>query len=63
MLTEDPCQSSKISIYKQNYLKLYYTYVYILINWDMSFECVKQVIIRSDTLLIKANNAHCIFFY
>ena len=36
--------------------------MFILINWLMSFDCIRQVPTRSDTLPWKANNAHCIFF-
>ena len=41
---------SRLSRYKQSFLKLYYRWVIIWINWNMSYECVRPMTNRSDTL-------------
>ena len=50
VIIENPCQSDKIFNIQTIFKKLYYKSVIILINWNMCFECVRQITNRSDTL-------------
>ena len=48
MIKENPYQSRKISIYKQNTSKCIIN-VCLFLSIDMSFECIRQEKDRSDT--------------